>query len=223
MSNGWKSLPVVRHARSRPRFALGTLLGLALFAALPHGLSAITRALIGWNSGAALYVALGLWIASGATPDTMRRRAILLDEGRFTVLTFTSVASLASLAAIVYELSASKTIAEPERWLHVALAGSTVVLSWGFMHMVFAQHYAHEYYSVHRADHEKSLDFPGSAMPVYWDFYYFSYVIGAAAQTADVSVTSTASRKTAVAHGVLAFFFNTFILALTINIGASLL
>lgn len=222
MSHHWRSLPIIRNVGARPRFTMGTVLGLTLFAILPHSMAPTTRALIGWNCGAALYLALGFRIALWATSETMRRRALLLDEGRFAILIFTAVASLASLAAIVHELSASKTIAEPERWLHVGLAALTVVLSWAFMHMVFAQHYAHEFYSTHRTAHEKGLEFPGTPTPLYWDFYYFSYVIGAAAQTADVSITATALRKTATAHCTLAFFFNTFILALTINIGASL-
>jgi uncharacterized membrane protein len=48
-------------------------------------------------------------------------------------------------------------------------------------------------------------------------------VIGVACQTADVGISSGAMRRTAAVHGVLAFFFNRAVLALTINIAAGLI
>ena len=105
---------------------------------------------------------------------------------------------------------------------HVALAGLTVFLSWTFMQTMFALHYAHEYYIDRNGKPAGGLDFPGDEKPDYWDFVYFAIVIGASAQTADVSITSKIIRRLVTLHSTVAFFFNAIILALTISIGAGL-
>ena len=102
----------------------------------------------------------------------------------------------------------------------MTLAILTIVLSWIVVHTTFALHYAHDYYSGTQAG---GLAFPGDDKPDYWDFVYFSFVVGMTAQVSDVGITSKAIRRTATAHGVISFFFNTALLALTINIAASAL
>ena len=98
----------------------------------------------------------------------------------------------------------------------------TILISWVFLHTLFTIHYAHHFYG--GADEESGLKFPdGIDEPGYWDFLYFSFTIGVAAQTADVAVSSTSMRKLTLLHAVLSFLFNTTILALAINVGASLL
>jgi uncharacterized membrane protein len=67
------------------------------------------------------------------------------------------------------------------------------------------------------------LDFPGTHSPDYADFLYFSCIIGTSGQTADISFCSRSMRRTGLVHCVLAYFFNTTLLALTINIASGLL
>jgi uncharacterized membrane protein len=109
----------------------------------------------------------------------------------------------------------------PHEWPHVVLAALTVVMSWTFTHTMFAIHYAHEYYDGPENELVQGLEFPGTGAPDYWDFVYYSFVIGTACATADVNVTSKNMRRITTLHCVVAFFFNTTILALTVNIGAS--
>jgi uncharacterized membrane protein len=85
-------------------------------------------------------------------------------------------------------------------------------------HTIFALHYAHEFYS---QDGGGGLTFPGTAEPDYWDFVYFSFVIGMTSQVSDVAVSCQPIRRTATAHGILSFVFNAALLALTVNIAAS--
>src|SRR4051812_20621967 len=66
------------------------------------------------------------------------------------------------------------------------------------------------------------LRFPYTAKPTFVDFAYYAFVIGCACQTADVETTSAPMRTVTVIHGVLSFFFNTAVLALTINIASGL-
>ena len=126
-------------------------------------------------------------------------------------------AAVASLAAIFAELVVAR--GSEFRGLHIMLAIVTITLSWTFIHVIFALHYAHDYYgSGHRAN---GLQFPGDDKPDYWDFVYFSFVLGMTFQVSDVAVTNRAIRRLVVAHGILSFAFNTAILALTVNLASS--
>jgi uncharacterized membrane protein len=107
----------------------------------------------------------------------------------------------------------------------VALAFVTVALSWMMVQVIFALHYAHEYYDENEdcgGEDMKGLLFPGGELPDYWDFVHFSIVIGAAAQTADIAFTSKALRRIGTVHSLVSFAFNTVVVALTINLLAGL-
>ena len=101
------------------------------------------------------------------------------------------------------------------------MAVATVILSWVFTHTVFALHYAYEFYG--EGQRANGLRFPGDNRPDYWDFIYFSFVIGTTFQVSDVAVTNRWIRHSVSAHGVLSFFFNTAIFALTVNMAASMI
>ena len=112
--------------------------------------------------------------------------------------------------------------------MRLVLSVVTVVASWLFLHTVLALHYAHQYYwpkrqPSHPDAHHGGLEFPGGESPDYMDFLYFSFVLGATSQTSDVAITGKQIRRLAMLHGTLAFAFNTLLLALTINVAASLL
>jgi uncharacterized membrane protein len=146
----------------------------------------------------------------------IRRNAVLQDDGRFLILLVTALGAFASIAAIVLELDAEHRAA-PE----LALATVTIALSWAAVHTTFALHYAHEFY---RGAKPGGLDFPKGHEdedPDYWDFVYFSFVIGMTAQVSDVGVTDKTIRRTATAHGIISFVFNTALVALMVNIAAS--
>jgi uncharacterized membrane protein len=129
---------------------------------------------------------------------------------------------VASVTAIIVELAVAKSLSGSAKYAYISLALFTIVASWVFTHMMFALHYAHDYYVARMDDRPGGIEFPDDDEPRYGDFLYFSYIIGTSAQTADVSFTSKTMRRVGLVHCVLAFFFNTTILALTINIAASL-
>jgi uncharacterized membrane protein len=218
-----KSLPL-RLLLGRPRLLLSALLGLALAGWLPDTLAlhAVTRVIIGWNAGALLYLLLALKMMFRSSHDQMRSRALQQDEGKTAVLVMVVVAALMCIGAIVAELSVVKEMHGSLRYAHIALAGLTIATSWAFTHTMFALHYAHDYYATAIRGEHGGLEFPGGQAPDYGDFLYFSCVIGTSGQTADVSFTNRAMRRTGTLHCVLAFFFNTTLLALTINIASGL-
>lgn len=215
---------LIDQVRVRPRLTTCAVLAIVCAIFLPPWLSAPTRSLIAWDIGAGLYLVLSLHMMASASLEHMRTRACALDEGAPTVLAITLAAAVASVAAIVIELSGLKAYPAETRGLHLALATFTIACSWGFVHTIFAVHYAHEYYvaSLEPGD-RNALEFPQTPQPDYFDFLYFSFVIGTTSQTADVNIVSRTMRRLALLHGVVAFFFNATLLALTVNIAAGLL
>jgi uncharacterized membrane protein len=211
-----------RQVRVRPRLATAILVGVAAAILLPASLSGPTRTLAAWDAGTGLYLVLAWGMMLRGSVEKMRWRARLQDDGATVVLGLSVVAALASLAAIILELVGVKAYPPRAQTLHLALAGLTVLLSWCFVHTAFALHYAHEFYIGHGENGCAPLEFPGGGHPDYSDFLYFSFVIGTTSQTADVSICSRPMRRLALLHGVIAFFFNTTLLALTINVAAGL-
>jgi uncharacterized membrane protein len=146
------------------------------------------------------------------------------DDGRYFILTLAALSSTISFGAIFAQLANIKDMPASAKGLHIALALATIVGSWFFVHMTFALHYAHEFFRLSKPDADGKwrgcIEFPGVLRPDYFDFLYFSYVIGVACATADVNITGTAVRRLALVHCILAFFYNNAVLAMSINIGA---
>ena len=209
----------------RPRLFISLVTGFAVAVLLPetqvqHG---VTRAIIGWNAGALLYLMLALRMIFWSSHERMRTRALQHDEGSTVVLLLVVSAAVMCICAIVAELAVVKDLTGRLRLLHMGLAGMTIATSWAFTQLMFAQHYAHDYYaSLQKCDHG-GLSFPGGHLPDYPDFLYFACVIGTSGQTADISFTGRSMRRIGLVHCVLAFFFNTTLVALTINIASGLL
>jgi uncharacterized membrane protein len=201
---------------ARPRTFVSILIGIAAFFLLPGSLRLVTRLLVSWDIFAGVYLVLAYIMMARCGLAYIRRNAVLQDDGRFLILLVTALGAFASIAAIVLELGATHR-SGPE----LALATATIVLSWAAVHTTFALHYAHDYY---RGSKPGGLQFPGGGEDDhadYWDFVYFSFVIGMTAQVSDVGITDRTIRRTATAHGIISFFFNTALLALMVNIAAS--
>lgn len=216
---------LMRLILSRPRLAISILVGVTVTVVLPASLAMheITRAIIGWNMGAWLYLMLAARMMFWSTHEKMRNRAIAQDDGKFVILGMVVMAALISLGAIVAELAVVKDIHGTLKYAHIALAALTILSSWAFTQVMFALHYAHDFYVARENGNPGGLEFPDLATPDYSDFLYFACVIGTSGQTADVSFTSRAMRRTGLVHCVLAFFFNTTLVALTINIASGLI
>jgi uncharacterized membrane protein len=213
----------VNFFKAQPRFLSAALAGVIVWFMVPQSWAPSTRLLVAWDCATGLYLMIALVMMLRSNTTKIRFRAAREDEGQLVVLGLTSITALISLGGIVAEMATAKAIKGPHEWRHLALAGLTVFLSWTFTHTIFAIHYAHEYFAGPEDDLAEGLEFPGSEPPDYWDFVYYSYVIGTACATADVNVTSRNMRRITTLHCVVAFFFNTTILALTVNIGAGFL
>ncbi len=208
------------HGRLVISIVVGALVAAALFALELH---TATRLLIGWDAGVLLYLTLIYSVAHRGDIARLKKRAAEEDENAIALLLLTFIAAAASLVAVVIEVGGSQDATGWQAGFSVALAMSTIVLSWFFVHTEFALHYAHEFYGQGRDKAIGGLNFPATRAPDYWDFLYFSLVIAMTSQVSDVSVTSRSLRGVISMHGVLSFFFNLGILALTVNMLSNLI
>jgi uncharacterized membrane protein len=208
----------LRIVYARPRTFISILAGIAAFFLLPPSLRTGTRLLMSWDVFAGLYLVLAYIMMFRCGHEQIRRNAVLQDDGRFLILLLTALGAFASIGAIVFELGGSHGSRQA---LTLALATFTIALSWATVHTCFALHYAHDYY---RGEPPGGLQFPSGDRKHradYWDFVYFSFVIGMTAQVSDVGITDQTIRRTVTVHGIVSFVFNTALLALMVNIAAS--
>ena len=213
---------------ARPRLLISFAVGLAVWGAcaLFTQLEWSTSAIFGWDACAAVFIAVMIAFMAGKSPAQIREQAAGQDEGQGVILGLVILAAAFSVAAVGVELSTARGGHGLEKAWRVAVAFGTVAASWFMVHLIFALHYAHEYYAPKAPPtgegHAGGLLFPGGEDPDYWDFLHFSTVIGVASQTADIAFASKPLRRIGTLHGIVAFTFNTVVLALTINLLAGL-
>ena len=203
--------------RTRKRLLSSLVVGIVCAIGWPGHLALLSRALLGWNVGVWLYLVLALYMMARITDQDVERHARASVDGMGTVLLLAGTGAVASLIAVALEQGQVKNgIALGQGWPHLILALVTVAGTWLFLAVEFALAYASIF---HRHGHCHGLDFPGDEeAPDYLDFLYFSATISACAQTSDVTVNSRPMRRLVLIHTVLAFAFNTGVLALSINI-----
>ena len=213
---------MLTHVRTRPRLFISAAIGVAVAIGAYGVGDGVTRALLGWNVAVWLFLVLIGMMMLRSDHERLRRTAIAQAEGAATVLALVTVAAVASIVAIVFELAAAKQPGTHHALPHVLFALATVAGAWVLLPTLFAMNYASLYY---RTQHGGGLQFPGADdrfRPDYADFLYFSFTIAVASQTADVTISTRPMRRLVLLQAVLSFVFNTTILAFTINIAASL-
>jgi len=217
-------MPLIHQLRRRPRLLVGAALGALLSAALPwaEDMPRSTQLLIGWSAGVWVYLVLVLWMMLRTPAQAVQSQARAIAEGMPTVLGLAMLGALLSLAALALELAQVRQAGVARGWPHLLVALGTVTSSWLLLPVEFALAYASLFHSGPKAPH--GLEFPGDEeQPDYTDFLYFSVTLAATSQTSDVAVSARPIRRLVLVQAVLSFVFNTVVLALTINLLASLL
>lgn len=205
-----------------PRF-LGFL---AVFAAatvatalVVPGLRPSVALIAGFDIGAVVFIASMIPLWRDERIPRMRASAERDDGGRTLLLAILGATLVAVLVALGLAVQRHQTRTPTD----LALVVVTLVLGWMLANLVYALHYAHLYYDQVGKGDRGGLAFPGDAPPVFADFCYFSFVIGMTCQVSDVAITDRTMRRNALAHGLVSFFFNLGVLALTINVLAGVL
>src|SRR5579862_66916 len=220
----WGHLP-------RRRLISGLLVGLGIYALLYFvtDVNGRLRFIVAWDVGASFALAALYFGLRNSSVGIIKQVAARQDAGKRAVLALCLLAATASLIVIAGEMPQIKDAGGLERVVRVALVLYTIVLSWAFMHSIFALHYAHDYYldvdlpAARPGRESERLIFPGEPSPTYGDFLYFSFTIGMTFQTSDVQIADSYIRRVVVVHGAVAFFYTTGILALTISLVAGLI
>ncbi len=207
----------------RPRLYLAVIAGLSVFLLLPQSYSAHVREALAWIVGGIVYLSIVIRTMLICQPAVMAKQAARQDDSRMVIMALILLAIGSSFASIVGLLNEAKAAAQG-KWFYLALAGGTIIISWTVTQFVFTLHYAHEFYRPDTGkDKQGGLNFPDEKTPDYWDFLYFATSIGATSQTSDVSISSRGLRRLVTVHAVVSFFFNAAVLALMINLAASLI
>ncbi len=211
----------VKFFRNHSRIWIALVVGTAGFFALPTSWPFVSRMLAGWDLGVTCFlVAIYLWTRN-LTAKQLCARYIEEDPSGPIILVAVTAAAILSLITTVELIATLRHVAQGERVWHVALAAVTLIDSWLLVPTMFTMHYADMFYSTGPQD--RPLSFPQTQMPEFWDFAYFSFTIAAASQTADVLTTRLSIRKVVIAHEIISFAFNAFILGFAINVTAGLI
>jgi uncharacterized membrane protein len=193
------------------------------------GFAPALSSLVGWNSACVAFLSTTLWMMWRDDEQTVRARAAYEDQGQTLTLSIVLVAVMASLGATVVAMQEAKVVnphgAGPAPWAAWIMSVSTLIMGWIVVQTVFTLRYAHRYFGDIDEDGaiDRGIKFPGEAPKTYHDFIYVAICVGATAQVSDFNIITSSYRRLVTQHALLAFFYNTMVLALGINILASII
>lgn len=196
------------------RLRPGLLVALGVFAvaaaASSLGLRAAPRdaLLVAWCAASFTHAALLARHLAVTPPGRMRDHAAALEDSSLTVLALTLAAILAALFGVVTELGGAHHAPRA-----VVLGVATMTLSWIYLHLVFASHYALAYWLS-----GGGLEFPGEQRPDWLEFVYLAFTVGMTAQVSDVTTSSRRMRRIVLLHALAAFTFNAAIIGVAVNL-----
>jgi uncharacterized membrane protein len=221
--------PIFAHFATRARLYGALAIGLLCYVllsipAIADGLthSALKPALA-WMATTIAYLLPTLLMIHNPDKARIRQRAKEIDIGLWEIVAAVVLAGAFSLFAVAGVLQRAKELEGAAHAIHLGVGVLTIVLSWFMLHVIYAVHYAHIYYDpTERKDNKPrgGVAFPETKEPDYWDFVYFSFVIGMTCQVSDVPVTERHFRHLVTAQAIISFFYNTVVVALAVNIAA---
>lgn len=192
------------HFRGRKRLIAGACAGLSAFALTSFlGVAGPLRLALSWDLGIFLYLVLSCVMMVRSRTEHIEQRARELDVSLGEIVALAVLAAAFSLIAAARVIGVANQLPGGPAYVHLAAGFATIVLSWGFVHTLFAIHYAHAYHGQGSRQHgaaQGGLRFPGDTIPDYWDFVYFAAVIAMTCQVSDVSAESRDMRHLVTAH-----------------------
>lgn len=193
--------------------------GLVFFFTRNSNLSPLVHITLLWDVFAFTFITCCIIVFFTRSVKQIIAQANREDGSKIFVLIAVLVSAFASMFTVLL-LIISKNLPPAQETISIILAVTGMFLSWVLVHTIFTFHYAHMFYDEGRK--AAGLDFPNEKEPDYIDFAYFSFVIGMTFQVSDVAISSRIIRRTVLAHALIAFALNTFVVALTINLVAGL-
>ena len=209
--------------RSRRATALNRVLWCAVVGAVVGVISAFlvpwqVATLLAWVA-TSLVFCVWVWAAvHGADAETTRSIATREDGSRAAAEVVLIAACVVSLLGVGLTLLKASTELGLTQALITAVAVVTVIVSWLAVHTVFMLRYAHLYYR-----EDGGIDFHANEHPNYRDFAYVAFTLGMTYQVSDTNLTSHTIRAAALRHALLSYVFGIAVIAMTINVVASLI
>lgn len=210
----------------RIRLLVATIIGFVTLLLIPLSVSWQTHIIVSWDVAIFSFLFMAWILIFNADHVETEDSTVNQDQSGMVILSLIIIAAMVSLFAIALMLHNAKNLPPIHLFLHIGFSIGAIFLSWLMVHTMFVFHYAHKYYRsgiTNNGKPNKGLVFPSDKEPDYMDFVYFSFVIGMTSQVSDVQISSKPMRKLALIHGIISFGFNAMILALSINIVASLI
>ena len=173
-----------------------------------------------WLAFGGLYILESLFTIIRIPSKQIMSRAKDEDLGVWLQFIVLVIACATALIAIIFWNSDNNIHFSKHSTIQQIFFIASVTLAWMVLHLSFTFRYAHLYYGDENekyAKHAGGLDFPDDANPDYFDFAYYSFTIGMTFQVSDVVVKSKGIRRLTLAHSLVAFLFNTILIAITIN------
>lgn len=191
----------------------------SFFIAHACGLKNVLSYVIAWDVFGLSYISSSLFTFSRLDHRDIRALCAKEDVSSWVLFAVVIAACLTGLIIVLSLLRETGQWNIPAFWSSAACI-LAIAVSWSMVHLSFTFRYAHLFYgddNKHFSQHARGLVFPEDEHPDYFDFAYFSFVIGMTFQVSDVVITSKGVRRLALAHSLIAFIFNTVIIALTIS------
>jgi uncharacterized membrane protein len=208
------------HLSRHWRFYISAVMGGAIWFAVAW-LAVPARLVAAADAFFLAYLASAALVILRITPDELRRRAAIEDEGILLVILISLVVIAVSFVAIIIVMRQKHGMA----LLPLSLAISGVPLGWCTLHTIAAFRYADLYYALkdrRGPDSVRGLDFPHTKEPGIWDFLYYAFTVGMTAQTSDTNVLDARMRRATLGHSIVSFFYYTAIIAMSVNAAVNL-
>lgn len=175
--------------------------------------------LVGWVIAAGCNLAW-VWLTVGRMDAVQTRdHATVEDPSRHLSEVLVIAAGVAMLAAVGLLLARAGQAHGSTKAYLITVGVLSVVASWAMVHTVFTLRYTRAYYR----NGAGGINFNQQELPAYPDFAYVSFTIGMTFQVSDTDLTAKEIRRIALGHALLSFLFGAVIVALSINVVASLL
>ncbi|GAA2374497.1 DUF1345 domain-containing protein [Dactylosporangium salmoneum] len=205
------------HGPTAVRGAVAAALGLIAAFAIGPAFGWPYAPVAGWSVAVLVYAGHTWLVIGRMSAHETAAHATREDPGRRVTDLVVVLASLASLAGVLYVLAAgaSKGVGAD---VSAALGIADVVASWLLLHTVFTLRYAELYYT----GTPGGVSFNQDEDPSYADFAYLAFTLGMTYQVSDTNLQTRAIRATALRHSLLSYLFGAIILATTINLVAGL-
>jgi uncharacterized membrane protein len=201
------------------RCAVAALVGVGAGVGAVQAVAWQAAILVGWDAAALCYLIWTWSVVGPLDPAGTERHANIEDSSRRAAEVIVLVSGVALLAAVALVLVRAGQSHGATKASLITIGIVSVVASWATVHTLFMLRYTRAHYQRPVG----GVDFNEDDPPCYLDFAYLAFTIGMTFQVSDTDLKSKRIRRIALSHALMSYLFGAVIVAIAINIVASLL